>query len=408
MGMSNAMLGFYCVSESCQPLKPEGLPNNSLLRRRALLEVCWRRYCNGQPLAKTDVLGEDILSSWQRSTSEIETFLLQAPGDEAALAEAYWQDSQLSHTAKSSLGEIMGIAEEGGLVAGITDPTGRLVWTYTCQPMRKRAEAVNFTLGGYWHERTVGTNAIGLALQLQRPATVFSCEHYQPFVHDWVSYAAPVHYPHSEECIGALCFSTLWDRHTPLGQAAVAELARCLSQGLPNRRSRAELEIYALGQPRVVFRGKRLRLPLRQIEILCLLALNPRGLSLEAFHAALYGDTAVSFSTLKAELSHLRRLLEGNIGSRPYRLQMPVWADFLEIWQRLRNSNCGEALSLYRGSLLRESVSPELEEWRHCIDAVMSQALGCCHDPLLLMDKLFDGSSGSELVRERLFEMMSG
>ncbi|MES9927317.1 MAG: hypothetical protein ABW158_04315, partial [Candidatus Thiodiazotropha sp. 6PDIVS] len=65
-----------------------------------------------------------------------------------------------------------------------------------------------------------------------------------------------------------------------------------------------------------------------------------------------------------------------------------------------------EAFSLYRGTLLPDSASPELEEWRHCIDAVMSQALGNCQDPAMLLDKLCRSTSGSELVRERLNEII--
>jgi hypothetical protein len=300
----------------------------------------------------------------------------------------------------------MRMAEEADLVAAIADPRGRLIWTFASKRMHDRAEMINFTAGSRWDERAVGTNAVGLSLRLQRPETVFSCEHFQPFVHDWVSYAAPILYPLSGECAGILSLSTAWSRHTPLGQAAVTELARAIAEGLPRNRPKAELEIYALGQPRVMFRGKPLHLPLRQIEILCLLALNTRGLNLEAFHAALYGDAPVSSSTLKAELSHLRRLLERQIGSRPYRLQVPVWADFIEIWQALRRQKTGEAFSLYRGTLLPQSESPELEEWRRCIDAVMSQALGSCRDPVMLMDRLCHGSPGSELVCERLGELI--
>ena len=58
--------------------------------------------------------------------------------------------------------------------------------------------------------------------------------------------------------------------------------------------------------------------------MLALLALHPEGLSLEQLHALVYGDQAVTFSTLKAEVSHLRSALGGQLASRPYRLPMPV------------------------------------------------------------------------------------
>ena len=41
----------------------------------------------------------------------------------------------------------------------------------------------------------------------------------------------------------------------------------------------------------------------------------------------LYGDHAVTFSTLKVEVSHLRHALAGQLASRPYRLLMPIATD---------------------------------------------------------------------------------
>ncbi|MES9863339.1 MAG: hypothetical protein ABW157_00145 [Candidatus Thiodiazotropha sp. LLP2] len=408
MGVSGTLLDTTHLYESHQVVDQLDSTCDSLARRRDSTSVQWRRFRNRQPLTEQHGLQGEILSSWERSRSEgiAETFQLHAPGGDKGDAERYWQESIIGRAAEPSLSDIMKMADEGNLVASIADMNGRLIWVYANEQIRQRADRVNFTVGSHWHEQAMGTNAIGLSIALSRPATVFSTEHFQPFAHDWVSYAAPIFYPKGGECAGILSISALWQQHTPLGQAAVAELARSIAKELPDKQPRAELEIYVLGQPKVIYRGRQLRLPLRQIEILCLLALNARGLSLEAFHAALYGDTPVSLSTLKAELSHLRRLLNGKIGSRPYRLQISVWGDFIEIWKALRRKNSGEAFSLYRGTLLPDSASPELEEWRHCIDAVMSQALGNCQDPAMLLDKLCRSTSGSELVRERLNEII--
>jgi hypothetical protein len=407
MGVNGALLGVSPAYEKSQCGESAVLSCDSLARRRDAIAHQWRRFRNGLPISEQYVIDRDILSSWQRSEAHIQTFQLHAPGDDVVSAEKCWLESPIRLAAQPSLNSIMQMADEGDLVAAIADPNGRLIWTYAGKHIRERAKSINLSVGSDWHEHRMGTNAIGVALTQNSPSTVFSAEHFQPFAHDWVSYAAPVCYPQSEECAGVLSLFSTWKRHTPLGEAAVAGLARSVMLELPDERPKADLEIYALGQPRVVLHGRQLRLPFRQIEILCLLALNTRGLSLEAFHAALYGDSRVSLSTLKAELSHLRRLLDGKIGSRPYRLQISVWGDFIEIWKTLRRKNSGQAFSLYRGPLLPESESPELEEWRHCIDAVMSQALGNCQDPVVLMDKLCRSTSGSELVRERLYEIMS-
>jgi hypothetical protein len=381
--------------------------SSSLLQRRSALDSQWNRFVSGSPQTMQTSVRDDIMSSWQRSAQFIKPQQGSAPADDAYTVQHRWQNSLVRQAANREQAQIMQMAHEGELVAAIADPQGRLLWTFASKHMRGRAESVNFTAGGLWDERSVGTNAVGLSIKLRRPVTVFSSEHYLPFVHDWVCYASPILHPQSGELVGILDLSTTWKRHTPLGQAAVSDLARSIARGLPQNLPKAELEIYALGQPRILFRGKPLNLPMRQVEILSLLALNPQGLSLEGFHAALYGDLPISMSTLKAELSHLRRLLDGQIGSRPYRLQIPVWADFIQVWQALRNQQTGEAFSLYQGSFLPQSESPELEEWRHCIDAVMGKALDSCQDPSVLMEKLCKSTGGSELVRERLSELVS-
>ena len=377
-----------------------------LSERRHAIESQWNRFVTGSPLRQADSVRDDIVSSWERSAQYIKPRQHFAPADDEYTTSQLWKESLLRDAAQREQEQMMQLANEGELVAAIADPSGRLLWTFASRHMRKRAESVNFTAGGHWDERSVGTNAVGLSLKLRRSVTVFSSEHYLPFVHDWVCYAAPILHPQSGECLGILDMSTTWNRHTPLGQAAVTELARSIARCLPANLPKAELEVHALGQPRVMFRGKPLNLPQRHLEMLCLLILNPQGLSLEGFHAALYGDAPTSTATLKAELSHLRRMLDGQIGSRPYRLLTPFWADFVQVLQALRGQQTNEALSIYRGAFLPLSQSPEIEEWRNCIDAIMGKTLDSCRDPNVLMDKLCYCPSGSELVRERLTELL--
>lgn len=388
-------------------MKSTNITKGHLSQRRLALETQWNKFLHEQnPLSAAEAVNQDIVSSWQRSVKHVQVSKESAPVEDEYVTLQHWEESPLSRAAQREQEHMIALANEGELVAAIADPSGRLLWIFASRHMRKRAESVNFSAGGRWDENSFGTNAIGLSQRLQRSVTVFSSEHYQPCLHDWVCYAAPIIHPHSGECMGILDMSTTWNRHTPLGQAAVAELARSIAYNLPRDLPRAELEIYALGQQRVMFRGKPLQLTRRQLEVLSLLALNPPGLNLQEFHAALYGDAPVSTTTLKAELSHLRRVLDGKIGSRPYRLLVPVWADFIHVWQALRENKTTEAFSLYRGSLLPQSESPELEEWRHCIDAVMGQALNECGDPNLLIDRVCQNTAGNEMVRERLLELL--
>lgn len=113
----------------------------------------------------------------------------------------------------------------------------------------------------------------------------------------------------------------------------------------------------------------------RQIEILCILALNPHGIGLEELHYALYGERSVSLKTLKAELSQLRSLLPHSIEPRIYRLSCEVQCDFLSAEQSLNANLISSTFSLYKGSFLSKSESPLLSTWRHCFDARLSQLI---------------------------------
>jgi hypothetical protein len=380
----------------------------TLEQRRRQAEIAWNRF-TGVGSAVSDegcCIGDCIEESWRRSARHVSPSIAQAPLIDKGNVAERWSDSPLQLAASDAvLREIASVSNEAGLVAALSDPHGCLLWTHAATPMQEAANRVNFAPGGCWSESATGTNAVGVALALQQPATVFSAEHFAACMHDWVCYAAPIIHPASGELIGVLDLSTEWSRHTPLGQNAVNDFARTIARNLPERPQRAELEIQALGIPRVLFRGLEIHVSRRQLEILCLLILNPRGLSLGAFHAALYGDAPISMSTLKSELSQLRTLLDGRIGSRPYRLQLSTWADFVTLWRVLKDKKAEKALKLYKGPFLPHSSSPELEEWRDCIDAVMNRVVSSCEDTEMLVDSLSEQVQGSELVRGRLKEL---
>lgn len=249
-----------------------------------------------------------------------------------------WQDgdsSALRLAAAPVLKQATQLANDNELLVTLTDQNGQLLWTCAHNPL-------------------------------------------QASLLDSVCCSAPIIHPQSGELYGVLSLSMGWKGHSSAGEIVAASLAYDIAQQLPHHEPCAELEIHALGRPWVLFRGKTLHLSPRMIEILCILALNPEGLTLEACHAALYGDVQVTTTTLKAELSHLRTLLDGSISSRTYRLLGTVWVDFIELWTALRLHQNDVALSLYSGELLPASQSPEIREWRTCIKAVMDFAFSGC------------------------------
>lgn len=326
----------------------------------------------------------EILQSWTRSeAAAVPTSVTHAPLADESETAAQWRDSPLQVAVERVEEELRRTAADGDLVLAVTDPETRILWTYGGRVMRRKAETVNFVAGGRWDDRSVGTNALDLANRLSRPAMVFSAEHYAPIVHNWVCWAAPVHDPVSGAKLGVLDISTTWDRTHPIGLATVRVLARLLEQAMPRTHqydapeetADPGLVLTLLGTAEARLDGQRLLLTRRQTEILALLALHPDGLSLEQLHAMLYGDHAVTFSTLKAEVSHLRHALGGQLASRPYRLLMPVATDVDHVLGLLRRGAVCSAVEAYGGDLLPGTESPALVEMGEYLAVAVREAL---------------------------------
>ena len=218
----------------------------------------------------------------------------------------------------------------------VTDADARILWTYGGRVMRRKAETVNFVPAGRWDEASVGTNALAISNRTGESSMVFSAEHYAAMVHNWVCWAAPLHDPVTGEQIGVIDLSTTWDRTHPIGLATARVMARLIETAMPSSQR--------WGTPRSA------RLP-RRARAGAVAARHRRGVARRpaaaaqpapdrdprpADHASRGTDrsstctpwcTATSrspLSTLKAEVSHLRHALGGQLASRPYRLTLPV------------------------------------------------------------------------------------
>ena len=259
--------------------------------------------------------------------------------------------------------------------------------------MRRKAETVNFVPGGRWDEASVGTNALAIAGRTGAPSMVFSAEHYAEVVHNWVCWAAPVFDPVTGRPLGVIDLSTTWDRTHPIGLATARVMARLIEGALPDgpaydagagvsAPAEPGLTLTLLGTAEVWLDGQRLLLNRRQTEILALLALHPEGLSVEQLHSLLYGDSSVTTSTLKAEVSHLRAALAGQLSSRPYRLTLPVTTDIEEVQRPAapRRRTRG-AVRAYGGDLLPGTDSPALVQMGDYLAVSVREALLAHPDP---------------------------
>lgn len=388
-----------------------------LERERQLRQAAWHQYVSSDgptlpqrsavlpaPEPAVPPVDEAVVQSWRRSALSVPMERVSAPVISERAAEQGFQDSSLGYAARGLLPELKQLAESGDLMIAIGDSHGQLLWTAGSDRMHGLARGINFVPGGCWDESSVGTNALALALHKRQPVQVFAAEHYVMAVHDWVCYCSPIRDTHSSEILGVLNISTTWDRHTPLGLTGALHYVGRIEASLPARPNRDELLLKLCGRPRVTFNGQTLRLTPRQHELLIVLALNPGGLSLDSLHAHLYGDQPISMSTLKAEVSTLRSLLAGRIGSRPYRLTAQVEFDAQTIESELISGHISRVLDLYDAPLLPNSSSPFVEYWREYLHGAVRAAVNNTMDAELVWQfaSRFDDLECLDLLDELL------
>jgi hypothetical protein len=320
-------------------------------------------------------LRHEVTESWARSLGSVDPGRDSAPVADGGAVHQRWTSSPLYGPVTGLAGELRSIAEDAGFVTAVTDESGTILWTCGGPTMRRRAERVNFAPGGRWDEQAMGTNALSLALRTGRPSSVFSAEHLVSALHGWVCYCAPVRAPDGR-VLGVLDLSTTWDRSHPLAMSTVRTLVSSVEARLTAGQPRpGRLRISCLGAERAVHAGRRLALRPRQLEILTLLALEPVGFSAERLRAALYGDRPVTSSTVKAEISHLRRALGGGVAPRRYALTVPVACDAVEVLRALEQGDTDGALRHYGGPLLPRSEAPGIEEWRTRLEVAVREAV---------------------------------
>jgi hypothetical protein len=289
--------------------------------------------------------------------------------------------------------ELLGtFAEDGRHLVAICDAGGRLLWVEGPRTVRRRADQMNFVAGARWDESHAGTNAPGTALAVDHPVQIFATEHFSRPVQAWTCAAAPIHDPRTGIPLGAVDITggdNLANPHSlaliqATARAAEAHLAAALGTG---RSLHTSARLEALGHDEALWSagGRRLRLGHRHSEIAVLLAAHPDGLTGDQLGLQLYGDRPVSPVTLRAELARLRHLLgPATLDSRPYRLRVPVDADFQAVTRWLEHGSGTAALAAYRGPLLPGSDAPGVVRLRRRVESELRAGLLAAGDAGLL------------------------
>ncbi|MEV7398695.1 GAF domain-containing protein [Aeromicrobium sp. NPDC092404] len=320
-----------------------------------------------------------VFDSWRRSVDsglDPEQALAAILLDDGALA-----DIRDSHPLAAGMPVIRRLlvesAAEAGLLVAVSDAAGQLLWVEGDSSLRSRAEGMHFLPGADWSESSVGTNAPGTALALDRPVQIFGAEHLARQVTPWSCSAAPIHDPDTGAILGMLDLTGGPDVATPQSLTLVRATVAAVEAELRIERLRpapAAVESSGWSIPALDVLGCRgavlrhgtttTRLSQRHSEILLLLAESADGMTTAELAVALSDDEQAQV-TIRAEMSRLRTVLGPvELTSRPYRLRNEIATDIGRVRDELAAGRLRAAVAHYRGPILPASAAPAIERLR--------------------------------------------
>ena len=344
-------------------------------------------------MTRTDSMRSEVADSWHRSAAAGVDI-----GDAAApitLPEDQLRDAREAHPLSRVfplLDDVLGqAARDCDAIMAISDEVGQLLWLCGSSSALRRGEAIGFVPGSNWDEGLAGTNAPGLALRLDQPASVVRSEHFRQSVRQWSCAASPIHDPSTRRLLGVLDITGGDQIVVPQTMAMVRAAARLAEAELANtapprlngpQTDRATIVLEVLGRHEALLtildtrqRPTKMRLSPRHSEIMLLLAAAPRGLSGDELAILLYEDDGGT-STMRAEMNRLRNIIGDQLlASRPYRLDANVIGDWLSVEASLAAGDLGGSLRAYAGPALPHSYAPGIERVRDSLNEALRSAL---------------------------------
>jgi len=169
----------------------------------------WERFLTGDPMAVAPV-GNSVVSSWRRSAQfGVDPSRSAAPlavhGDAFELLRDAQRD--LLDAASGILAEAAELFAGSGSIMLLTNPDGVVLDAVGDIVTLEAGQDIHLMRGGLWGEDVVGTNGIGTALAIGRPAQVHASEHFCEAIKRWTCAASPIFEPSTGAIIGLIDIS---------------------------------------------------------------------------------------------------------------------------------------------------------------------------------------------------------
>jgi len=197
------------------------------------------RFLTAEPVEPNQVRNT-ILASWWRSRR----WHVAADRIDLSYVRDPDLDTPLTRSAVPVLRQLRESLEGQPISVILTDANGVVLTRMAAdQQLDRHLDSVKLAPGFSYAEESVGTNGIGTALEIGRPAHVFGHEHYAENLEDLACAGVPIHHPISGKTVGAVDL-TCWRRDAdPLLIALAKTTAGQITHALFTAGSAPEMEL---------------------------------------------------------------------------------------------------------------------------------------------------------------------
>ncbi len=153
----------------------------------------WLAYVNNGIASKQ--INQDILNSWERCRKMKVNHLAGygTTAKESVLKGSISKRQDLIELSRPIMENVFEMVKSTSYSVVLTDENGIIIDLIINKDIMDIHSSLNFVKGSLWDEKSVGTNAIGTCLAINKPIQVIGAEHYCEYHHKWTCSAAPIH-----------------------------------------------------------------------------------------------------------------------------------------------------------------------------------------------------------------------
>lgn len=206
--------------------RPMVLENDSL---REAWEICVKT-----KIPPVDLLRSEVAASWKRSLDlSIDPYdgVCKKVMERQDVPKLLQKNKNILDIARPIMKTLYKSVQGNSFVVVLTDEKGQVLEMIGDEEVLQASKSIRFTVGANWSEASVGTNAIGTCLMLDKPLAIAGAEHFCKKHHPWFCSSAPIH-EYSGSIIGCLNLSCSVKRNYKKDQGIVVAAVRAIENQL--------------------------------------------------------------------------------------------------------------------------------------------------------------------------------